>query len=448
MISPEELVFGKSTVDVSSDEENEAPAQLKPAWIDPDDAQLMIAPEKARMLNQMDPVSGDKFANELAERYKRSNEHIDTSWADLSKATGSVIDADSIYAKSTKYLPSDRIVITRRADLVPLQDPTDKKNANRGLEHVKQITANPFEHDVALLGKWGTISRVTYTNEGSSAIFRIPVTDNIYRTCITYSADGSKLFVGCTKGRFQVLDSIPVGDSHSINIYQTGDRNDVVAVAASEEMVAFITQKSIHFYNTNNLSQLKSIETSEKNLVCGAFTDDGKYFIVAGSEGRGHVIDCEKTNIRSVAVFQVEDMQTITALDARGDFVAMGNDKGFLYVFEFDKLRISPIPGKLIRPKEIIQKSNLVTAIDEVKFNPTAEIVLFASSSKEGALRLLHIASKTVFGNWPTPKTPLKHLASAEFSADSQYLALASGGKVTMWELGHYTSLKTEEKEE
>ncbi|EAY09115.1 hypothetical protein TVAG_230750 [Trichomonas vaginalis G3] len=447
MISPEELVFGKSTLDVSSDEETPV-SKPKPAWIDPDDAQLMIAPEKARMLDQLDPVSGEKFANELAERYHRTTEHIDTSWADISKATGRVIDADSIYSSSTKYLPSERIVITRRADLVPLQDPTDKKNSNRGLEHIKQIAPHPFDHDVALLGKWGTISRVTYTNESSSALFRIPVADNIYRTCITYSKDGSKLFVGCTQGRFQVLDAVPIKGKHSINVYQTGSRNDIVAVSASETMVAFITRDSVYFYNESNLSPLKAIETSEKNLICGSFTDDGKFFVVAGSEGRGHVIDCEKSNIKSVAVFQVEDMQTITALDVRGDYVAMGNDKGFLYVFEFDSLRISPIPGKLIRPKEIIQKANIVTAINEVRFNPTAEILLFASSSKEGALRLLHISSKTVFGNWPTQKTPLKHVASTSFSADSEYLALANGGKVTMWELGHYSSLKKEEEKE
>ena len=48
--------------------------------------------------------------------------------------------------------------------------------------------------------------------------------------------------------------------------------------------------------------------------------------------------------------------------------------------------------------------SQLTTAIDTVRFNGSGELLLFASSRKDGAARLVHLPARTVFDNWPGKK--------------------------------------------
>jgi U3 small nucleolar RNA-associated protein 18 len=47
----------------------------------------------------------------------------------------------------------------------------------------------------------------------------------------------------------------------------------------------------------------------------------------------------------------------------------------------------------------------------------------------------------TVFGNWPTDRTPLGKLMEFDFSPHSGYLALGNHrGRVLLYRLNHYTS--------
>jgi len=47
--------------------------------------------------------------------------------------------------------------------------------------------------------------------------------------------------------------------------------------------------------------------------------------------------------------------------------------------------------------------------------------------------------SKTVFGNWPTSKTPLHYVTAVNFSPNSGYLCVGNDrGRALLYRLQHY----------
>lgn len=430
----EELVFGKEKPTLSHKEESEAPKKTyEPAWVDPDDATLSIPNKKANILgNEEEDVNGETFQQELNRRFERATEHIDTRWADLDKCSGQVYESTSIFTGESSSIPSDKIIIVRRSDLPKCKDKGG----------IKKICFCPTSALCAYIGNKGTLTIASYTNEASSTLFEIPPNGR-YRYNLCYSPDGSRIFIGCSEGRFQSLDS---NGTNLFDNFIQGCKDDVVAIDCSEKLLALVTKKSVHFFNSSNLALRGEVATSEDALMCGKFSDDGNFFIVAGSRGRGHVIDCEGKKIKSVAVFQHNEQQAIRSLDCSRGLVAMGTEAGILSIFDLDTLRISPVPGKLIYPKPKLTKMNLTTYIDTVKFNPSGEILVFASSGKVDSLKVLNVATGKVYTNWPTQKTPLKYVKDVSFAGNGLHLTIANTRDATMWEIPFYKP-KKENKE-
>jgi U3 small nucleolar RNA-associated protein 18 len=82
---------------------------------------------------------------------------------------------------------------------------------------------------------------------------------------------------------------------------------------------------------------------------------------------------------------------------------------------------------------------NLTTAVDNLQFNATGEMLCMSSSREADALRMVHLPSATVFQNWPTSKTPLGHVWGTDFSGKGGYVAVGNDkGKCLLYRLNHY----------
>jgi U3 small nucleolar RNA-associated protein 18 len=66
-------------------------------------------------------------------------------------------------------------------------------------------------------------------------------------------------------------------------------------------------------------------------------------------------------------------------------------------------------------------------------------MLAIASRMKKDSLRLLHMASRTVFSNWPTTRTPLQFVHSIDFSPHCGYMAIGNAkGRALLYRLHHY----------
>jgi len=83
---------------------------------------------------------------------------------------------------------------------------------------------------------------------------------------------------------------------------------------------------------------------------------------------------------------------------------------------------------------------NLTTAITDLEFNHTGELLAFSSKWQKNALKIAHIPSYTVYQNFPgVAPGVLKYAVVGGFSRRSQYYAMGNDeGKCHMFELGHF----------
>jgi len=420
-MSLEDIVFGKQKLEESGDESAVTKKKVKPpVWVDPDDISLTISPEKAKMINIMESITGDVFSQELKERYSKSHETADISWAKVDEEKPSTVDAGELFSSEKLRIPSDNLVVVRLNDMF---DPKGSKNG------IRQIEFDPNQDQACVLDQNGGVHFVSVSEKSSSLIFSLPFGADISnRRCLCYAADGTHVFVGCGRGQFLTID-IRVRSSIVTKI--PGVKDDVISIhcSPSNKVLCMITSNSVHFFDPFNRSHLKSVQTSDV-LMCGDFTDDGYYFVCCGKLGRGLVFDCD--TLKAINRFQEPEMQDIKAISIARGFAAMGTEAGILHVFDFENL-------KKEYPKPLFSKLNLTTAIDTVRFNPTGELIVFASSEKQDSMRILHIADKKVYSNWPTARTPISYVRDVAFNSNSQYFVYGNEkGYCRLWELSFY----------
>ncbi|KAH0785538.1 U3 small nucleolar RNA-associated protein 18 [Histomonas meleagridis] len=402
-MSLESIVFGtKHFTDNQKQKAPEAPIKKAPAWVDPDDLSLISKPNE----------------DSLQEKYLKTVQHADVSWSTKESNPKEVVDAVDLFSESPDRIPSDNLLIERVADLYT---PSTRSS-------VLGLVFNPCEPLAALLDSRGIVHVISVNGKNNKVQYSIPFPKQAQRHCLCYSSGGELIFVGCSKGTFHTIDC-RTQTSLLTKIPSSQENITAAYCSPNNKLLVLIAQNRVHFIETSNRILLKTVPTSDE-LHCGTFDDTGDFFIAAGQSGHGIIFDC--ATFTAINRFQEPEMQFIHAIAFSHNRVAIGTDAGVLHVFDFQSL-------KERHPRPLFTKLNLSTKVDTVKFNPTGELIVFASSAKNNSLRILHLASQKVFSNWPTQKAPLSEVKDAAFDATGQYLAIGNEkGKATMWELSFY----------
>ncbi|OJA21085.1 hypothetical protein AZE42_07729 [Rhizopogon vesiculosus] len=122
--------------------------------------------------------------------------------------------------------------------------------------------------------------------------------------------------------------------------------------------------------------------------------------------------------------------------DSQGKYLTVGSNTGLLNVYNAE----STIDLQEAKPKTLKTIGNLTTSISTLRFNHDSQLLAMASNVKKDQMRVVHLPSLTVFGNWPTSSTPLGHVTSIDFSRESEYLAIGNNrGRVLLYQLRHFT---------
>lgn len=421
-MSLESIVFpSKHFTDNDKPTKKKESEEKSAAWIDPDDLALIPNPKLKNVPPSLEgKVDEIEFSVMRRERFNQTVEHIDTAWTKR-KPKNQEADASSIFSENQRQIPSDELVINRVANLF--------ENPNKRKASILGLSFNPAENLAAVLDSTGCLHIVSVNKDRNRIQFSLPFPNEKDRYCLCYTANGEHIIIGGRQGSFIVVDC---RTQQAVVSRIPGNENNITRVYCSPDnkMIVMIAGRFVHFLNASNKDVLRSTQTSDE-LKCGGFTDDSCFFIAAGKDGYGLLFDCEK--LSAINRFQEPEMQHIHSLSISRNRVAIGTEAGVLHIFDFNSLKEQ-------FPKPLFSKMNLVTKVDTVKFNPTGELIVFASSGKKDSLKVLHLASQKVYSKWPTQKTPLSYVRDVGFDQTSQFLAIGNDkGLVTLWELGFYT---------
>ncbi|KAJ8684033.1 hypothetical protein QAD02_019825 [Eretmocerus hayati] len=120
-------------------------------------------------------------------------------------------------------------------------------------------------------------------------------------------------------------------------------------------------------------------------------------------------------------------------MSPNGQFVATGSKQGAVNLYETKSVLNEKVPSPI---KTVL---NLVTAITKLKFNPSTEILAFASDRKVNAFKMLHIPSFSVFSNFPSFNTKISQPLDIDYSPASGYMGVTNNqGFAYLYRLKHY----------
>lgn len=126
---------------------------------------------------------------------------------------------------------------------------------------------------------------------------------------------------------------------------------------------------------------------------------------------------------------------TSVAISSDGKLVAAASKQGVVNVYNYNDV----ISKKLPTPAKTIL--NLTTAISNITFNHSTEMLAFASKEVDDALKITHIRSGTVFNNFPGHLSKIGKPQVVQFSPQSGFMAIANHNKeVLLYRLKHFNN--------
>ncbi|KAJ3339745.1 U3 snoRNP protein [Gonapodya sp. JEL0774] len=407
------------TIDTNSDEDDEADKgepvskndkgqQRKSAWHDPDDERLHVniadikRARKLRKNERETVIDGVEYARRLREQFERL--HPRPTWA-LPQAvrakmglptfgTDSTVpdsEGDGLESaevrlfSSSKSLVADRV--SRRAGVLPPEI----------LEVVRAKDANQMAHG------------------------REVIATGRRRHLYTYDVEAGKVErIAGIKGREA---------DRSLESFVMGGVADqpLMMILGRDGYLTLVDGKTKQW-----IGDLKMNGT----VAAAEFSADGKRIFSIGGDGVVYAWDVGSRRCIHTFVDEGTIKPTSIAVSPNDQVLATGNNAGIVNIYNLSSALANP------RPQPLKAVGNLTTSISGLSFSPTSEMLAISSRTKKDSFRVLHVASRTVFQNWPTFGTPLGHVTSHEFSPGSGYLTVGNDrGKALLYRLGHYEIL-------
>ncbi|GAB0491094.1 hypothetical protein MMPV_002342 [Pyropia vietnamensis] len=175
-------------------------------------------------------------------------------------------------------------------------------------------------------------------------------------------------------------------------------------------------------------------------VLAGAWSADGQRLVATAADARVYVWDVrfhrclgehpDEATVRPTVV------ATTTGAYATGSASGVVN----LYGEEVGQWAGKGV-GTLGGPPPPVIKAfpNLTTAVGAAAFSPDGAMLASSSYKVKNALRLAHVASRSVFANWPTVKTGLGRVHSLAWSPSGGYLAVGNEvGRALLFRLKAY----------
>ncbi|PVU91063.1 hypothetical protein BB561_004580 [Smittium simulii] len=330
----------------------------------------------------------------------------------------------SLQTHSNSDLPSDRIDIAR------------VKNANQlSISHsvVQQIEFHPTSNIILVAGNDKTLRLFEVDGTQNSKVQSVYFKDLPIMNAQFFNNANEILITG-RRPNFYTFD-IQTGSISKHNNVLIGDKlktfekfkvspneGSTIAIMGRSAQIMLLDSKTKRLANTLHMNY---------NVKDIAFGSDPNHLYSIGSDAEVYLWDLRST--RCVSKWKANQVYKPTCLSLTKDEknVVIGDGSGMVSIFENDSSK------KFIDPFKII--NNLTTPISQVEFNHDNQLMGFYSRNVKDKCKLLNYNTKSVYGNWPTDKTPLGYVQCLKFSPNSGYMAVGNDkGNVLLYQLSHY----------
>lgn len=470
-----------------SDYSNESEENESDAWVDSDDDRLQITvtennrSKKLRKSHVESQINGREYLQRLRSQFEKiypkpnwiedeDDSELDNDSENESGDYDNVIDGD--INALTKILERTYNYTTANSKLLPPQtlDITRLKDANASHPSHSAIQSLSFHSTkpILLTGGYDRTLRIYHIDgKANHLITSVHIKGTPVQTCSFYSSQDGKEQKVYTGGRRRYMHAWDLSNNNTsvakidkisrlyghqdtqrsfekfklahfqdangachgliclqgnngwVNILHSSTgvwlQGCKIEGAISDFCIDYKPQQNGHFHTiliaTNTYGEVWEFNLNENGNTVRKWKDDGGVGITKIQVGGGSTISSPKKRI------------------IPNRWIAIGSDSGFVNVY--DRQSDSQRP--------VFTLDQLTTSISSLEFSPDGQMLCIASRATKDALRLVHLATGTVFSNWPTSGTPLGKVTSVAFSPQGEMLAVGNEqGKVRLWRLNHY----------
>lgn len=343
-------------------------------------------------------------------------------WAEFkNEENDELLTIGNIKNSATFALPADDLQIKKL------------KSINRDAEGNESITSVQFHPSstVALVAGNSGVSTLHAVDGCKNEKIHSIRFKNYPITCARFFDGGNKVLFGGIKNHLFSYDLLETSEKchffpkHITNFmkFDISPCEKYVCVAGRFGEIHLLDLKSkevIHTYK------------QDEPVTAIKFSKDSRIF-THSSESKINVLNLKTLRIEHTFIDDGCVHGRCVDISQSGGLLASGSQEGVVNLYNYEDVFANKYP------KPIKTLFNLKTAISDVKFNGTSEILGFCSDLVPGAVKLYHCGAGTVFSNFPGFQNKLHKIKLVEFSPLSGYLGLgSSSNEVSLHRLKHF----------
>lgn len=437
-IELEKRVFGgEGTLELDHGEEfeeDEVPKssvksvrKRKPAWVDADDEEILVQNKSVGLTNchRSMTVRNDESYKKFAEE-KFVKAMGMPQWAeDWEKNTEdeSILQKTGNYIQALKSLPQGVIDVQRCSSLA---DSNSKKS------HINAVEFHPTSKVSLVATSNGTITLYQIDGETNAKIQSVHFERFPINTA-HFTLDGNEIIAGSQYFSYYYNYDMISGKMQKLYLEKRLEQANVKRFLLSPDgkyLAIYGSYGSIHLLATRSKEWIGSLKMNGA-VTALTFNSDGSTMYSHGDAGEIYVWDMKTRSCIQRFVDQGCLHGLSLALSPNHQYLATGSDMGVVNVYDAS----SCIRSK--NPEPLKALMNLTTAVTQLKFNSTSELLAMSSPHKANAVKLVHFPSISVFSNFPMKD--VFHPSSIDISLNSGYMGIGNNrGNVYLYRLKHY----------
>lgn len=240
--------------------------------------------------------------------------------------------------------------------------------------------------------------------------------------CSRIAPCGTRAFFGSVKPFYYSYDLLEAKESklklpgamEFMHRFEVSPCGKFIVTAGKFGAIHLLTAK------TNELLHSFKQEGKVKGFT---WSSDSKRILVCGSTSNVSVLNLRQNLIEHIFMddgcIHGESIQ----LSPNQRLLATGSQEGVVNIYDYESIFASKAP----QPEKRFM--NLRTAITDLQFNHSSELLAMCSSEAPNAFKLAHFPSATVYSNFPAQNEKVGFVTSMAFSPHSSFLAFATKGK-------------------
>ncbi|VDK34637.1 unnamed protein product [Taenia asiatica] len=203
------------------------------------------------------------------------------------------------------------------------------------------------------------------------------------------------------------------------------DKINSVQMSPIGEIAAFSGTSGIYLFDLRSFEKTTTVRVSG-TAVAHCFAQGGNILNAFSSSGSIFMFDL-RHNARPMHRWSdyscTGGCSFATSDDSK--YIACSSDSGYVNIYTWEAV----MNGLIKRPKPLKSVGNLTTAVDQLLFHPSNQLLYMSSSLQSAAARLFDLGGQRVYSNFPTCMGRLGAPTAVGFSPHGGYLAVgqASG---------------------